>query len=194
MTSKQCLINRDRHQHKTRKGWTTIGRLSVIWKSVLTDKIKRMEKKLDGNYTRMLQVILKQVLVAAPQKAAAVRSPTTYHGKLSKLDERDMRGHCWRSKDELLINILLWTLSHGRVKAGRKTGTYIQQLCADTGCNLENLLGAMDDRDGWGERVRETLAGSATLYIYIYIYIYCKILWLFNSVSQYKTKNCGIIK
>ena len=63
------------------KAWTAINRLSVIWKSDLTDKIKRsffqevvvsillygcttcaltkhMEKKLDSNYTRMLQAIL----------------------------------------------------------------------------------------------------------------------------------------
>ena len=63
------------------KAWTAIDRLSVIWKSDLTDKIKRsffqaavvsillygcttwtlakrMEKKLDGNYTRMLRTIL----------------------------------------------------------------------------------------------------------------------------------------
>ena len=63
------------------KAWTAIDRLSVIWKSDLTDKIKRsffqavvvlillygcttwtltkrMEKKLDGNYTRMLCAIL----------------------------------------------------------------------------------------------------------------------------------------
>ena len=63
------------------KAWTAIDRLSVIWKSDLTDKIKRsffqaavvsiliygcttwtltkrMEKMLDGNYTRMLRAIL----------------------------------------------------------------------------------------------------------------------------------------
>ena len=63
------------------KAWTAYNRLSVIWKSDLTDKIKRsffqaavvsillygcttwtltkrMEKKLDGNYTRMLWAIL----------------------------------------------------------------------------------------------------------------------------------------
>ena len=28
---------------------------------------------------------------------------------------------------------------------------YIQQLCADTGCSLEDLPGAIDDRDGWRE-------------------------------------------
>ena len=31
---------------------------------------------------------------------------------------------------------------------------YIHQLCADTGCSLEDLLGVIDDRDGWQERVK----------------------------------------
>ena len=38
----------------------------------------------------------------------------------------------------------------------------IRQLCADTGCNLEDLPGAMDDRDGWRKRVRKIRAGGAT--------------------------------
>ena len=63
------------------KTWTAIDKLSIIWKSDLTDKMKRsffqaavvsillygcttwtltkrLEKKLDGNYTRMLRAIL----------------------------------------------------------------------------------------------------------------------------------------
>ena len=28
-------------------------------------------------------------------------------------------GHCWRSRDELISNVLLWTPTHGRAKAGR---------------------------------------------------------------------------
>ena len=31
--------------------------------------------------------------------------------------------------------MLLWTPSHGRAKTGRPARTYIQQLCADTGCS-----------------------------------------------------------
>ena len=69
-------------------------------------------------------------------------------------------GHCWRSKDELISDILLWTPSHGRSKAGRPARTYIQQLSADTGYSLEDLQGAMDDKDGWQERVREIHASS----------------------------------
>ena len=63
------------------KAWTAIDKLSIIWKSNLTDKMKRsffqaavvlillygcitwtltkrLEKKLDSNYTRMLRAIL----------------------------------------------------------------------------------------------------------------------------------------
>ena len=76
-------------------------------------------------------------------------------------------GHCQRSRDEPISDVLLWTPSHGRAKAGRpKAGwparTYIQQLCADTGCSTEDLLEAMDDREGWQERVRDIHADGVT--------------------------------
>ena len=48
-------------------------------------------------------------------------------------------GHCWRSKDELVSDVLLWTPTYGQAKAGRPARTYIQQLCEDTGCNPEDL-------------------------------------------------------
>ena len=59
-------------------------------------------------------------------------------------------------------DIFLWTPSHRQAKVGRPARTYIQQLCADTGCSLEDLPGAMDDREGWWEKVREIRAGGAT--------------------------------
>ena len=68
----------------------------------------------------------------------------------------------WRSKDKLISDVLLWTPSHGRAKTGWLARNYIQQLCADTGYSLEDLPGAMDDRDGWWERVREIYASSVT--------------------------------
>ena len=62
----------------------------------------------------------------------------------------------------LLSDILLWTLSHGRAKVRRPARPYAQQLCANTGCSLEDLPGAMDDREGWRERVRAIHAGGTT--------------------------------
>ena len=73
------------------KAWTAINKLSVIWKSDLTDKMKRsffqaavvsillyggtictltnqLEKKLDGNYTRMLRAILNKSWKQHPTK------------------------------------------------------------------------------------------------------------------------------
>ena len=47
---------------------------------------------------------------------------------------------------EELSDVLLWTPSDGRAKGGRPARTYIQQLCADTGCSAEDLLKVMDDR------------------------------------------------
>ena len=53
--------------------------------------------------------------------------------------------HCWRSRDELISGILLWTLIYGLAKAGRPARTYIQQLCQDTACGSEDLPEAMND-------------------------------------------------
>ena len=38
---------------------------------------------------------------------------------------------------------------------GRPAGTYIQQLCVDTGYSTKDLPAAMDDRDRLRERVRK---------------------------------------
>ena len=55
-------------------------------------------------------------------------------------------GHCWRSRDEFISDVLLWTPTYGRAKTGRPARTYIQQLCEDTGCSPEDLPEAMNDR------------------------------------------------
>ena len=70
-------------------------------------------------------------------------------------------GHCWRSRDELIRDVLLWIPTHGRAKAGRPARTYIQQLCEDTGCCPEDLPRAMNDREEWRERDRDIRATSA---------------------------------
>ena len=54
--------------------------------------------------------------------------------------------HCWRSRDELIRDVLLWIPTHGRAKAERPTRTYIQRLCEDTGCCPEDLPRAMNGR------------------------------------------------
>ena len=77
-------------------------------------------------------------------------------------------GHCWRSRDELISDVLLWTPAHGRAKAGRPARTYIQQLCEDTGCCPEDLPEAMNDREKWRERARDIRATSTAWWWWCY--------------------------
>ena len=166
------------------KAWTAINWQSIIWKSDLTDKMKRsffqaavasillygcttwtltkrLEKKLDGNYPRMLRAILNNSLWQHPTRHQLYGHlpPIT-----TTIQVRRTRhaGHCWRSRDELISDVLLWTPTHGRAKAGRPARTCIQQLCEDTGCSSEDLLEAMNDREKWRERVRDIRATSTT--------------------------------
>ena len=117
-----------------------------------------MEKKLDSNYTRMLRAILNKSWRLHPTKQQLYGHlpPIT---KTIKVRRTRHAEHCWRSRDELIRAVLLCTPSHGRAKAWR---TYIEQLCADTGCYPEDLPEAMDDREECWERVRDILAGGAT--------------------------------
>ena len=71
-------------------------------------------------------------------------------------------GHCWRSRNELISDVLLWTPTYGRAKAGRPARTYIQQLCEDTGCSPEDLPKAINDREKWRERVRDIRVSGTT--------------------------------
>ena len=122
---------------------------------------KRMEKKFDGNYTRMLQAILNMSWTQHPTKHQLYGHlpPIT---KTIQIRRTRHEGHCWRTRDELISDVLLWTHSHGRAMVGRPARTYILQLCVDTGCSPEDLLEAMDDREVWRERVRNILADNST--------------------------------
>ena len=93
---------------------------------------KRLEKKLDGNYTRMLRAILNRSWRQHPTKQQLYGHlpPIT---KTIKVRRTRHAGHCWRSRDKLISDVLLWTPSHGWAKAEWPARTYIQQLCEDTG-------------------------------------------------------------
>ena len=83
------------------KAWTAIDRLSIIWKSDLTDKMKRsffqaavvsillygcttwtltkrLERRLDGKYTRMLRAVLNK-LATTPHETPTIRTLAPHH-------------------------------------------------------------------------------------------------------------------
>ena len=187
------------------KAWTAIYNLSIIWKSDLTDKMKRsffqaavvsillygcttwtltkrLEKKLDGNYTRMLRAILNKSWRQHPTKHQLYGHlpPIT---KTIQVRRTRHAGHCWKSRDELISDVLLWTPTYGRAKAGQPARIYIQQLCEDSGCSPEDLPEAMNNREKWRERVRDIRASGTTWWWYIYIYIYIYI-WLVSMACH----------
>ena len=107
-------------------------------------------------------------------------------------------GHCWRSKADLISDVLLWVSLPGRARLEGPATTYLQQLCTDTESNMEDLLKAMDDREEW------QVAGQgnpcqrrAMIYIYIYIYIcvcVCVCVLFVNNCNIYEllsSSNCA---
>ena len=122
---------------------------------------KRLKKKLDGNYTRMLRAILNRPLRQHPTRHQLYGHlpPITKTIKVRRTREAE---HCWRSKDELISDVLLRTPAYGQAKAGRPARTYIQQLCEDTGCNPEDLPEAMNDREKWRKRVWDIRVNGTT--------------------------------
>ena len=132
---------------------------------------KRKEKKLDGNYTRMLGAILNKSWRQHPKKQLLYGHlpPIT---KTIQVRRIRYTGHCWRSRNELISDILLWIPSHSRAKAGWPARTYMQQLCADTGCSPEDLPEAMDHREAWRERVKDIRVDGVTWWWWYFSYIH----------------------
>ena len=111
---------------------------------------KWLEKKLDGSYARMLRT-KHQLYGHLPPITKTIQFRRTRHA-----------GHCWRSRVELISDVLLWTPIYIRAKAGWPARTYTHQHCEDTGCSPKVLPKAMNDRKKWRERVRDIRAGGTT--------------------------------
>ena len=61
-----------------------------------------------------------------------------------------------------MSDVLIRTPTHRCASCGYPTRNYKHHFCTDTGYNLEDLPGAMDNRDEWRGRVREIRAVSVT--------------------------------
>ena len=135
-------------------------------------------EKPDVMYTKGYE-ISGNILEATSYETAAVRL---------------LLGHWWRSKDDLISDVLIWTQTHGHTSFEPPVRIYLHQHCADNGGNLEDLLGAMDDGNLWKERVREICAISVIwwwwgcIYIFYYIFnrsilVHYTIYWIFTPLS-----------
>ena len=103
-------------------------------------------KKLDGIYTRMLRAILNKSWRQHSTKQQLHSHPPPITKTIKVRRTRHAR-HCSRSMDELISDVLLWTSSHGRAKAGRPARTYMQQLCvALRTCWKQWMIGRKGER------------------------------------------------
>ena len=108
-----------------------------ISKNTTSTLTKCLEKKLDGNNTWMLHVVLNRSCIQHPTKQQLY----SHLGPISQIIQvRQTRHtrHCWNSKGELVSDIILWTLTHGHTSDCCLAKTYIHQICADSGCRLDN--------------------------------------------------------
>ncbi len=73
-----------------------------------------------------------------------------------KIRQRRLRlaGHCWRHKEEIARDLVLWEPLDGKRKRGRQRRTYVDNLLDDTGLdNTKELCALMEDRTVWWKSV-----------------------------------------
>ena len=109
-------------------------------------KKRNNNKYLNDFYSKTLHVRLRNVS-KTPQSSSCMASNYPSR-KLSKLDDPDMQETAGEVSASSKNDVLLWTPSHGRAKAGQPARTYIQQLYIDTGCSSEDLPEVMDECEG----------------------------------------------
>ena len=164
------------------KAWAALNGMNNIWKSNLPDQLKRnffratvesvlvygsiswtltsaLEKKIDCSYTRMLRAALNKSWTDHLSNAELYGNIPRVTATIRQQRLR-FAGHCWRSKNELSSEVLLWEPSHGKRSRGRPRKTYVDQLIADTAYSYEDLANLMDDRDRWKELINESRASS----------------------------------
>ena len=147
------------------KAWAALRKLEPIWKSTLPMKVKmkffpstvttvllygsctlaltkELEKKLDGCYAKMLRVVKMYQGSNTLEMIGKIPKITTTNAVQKVRFSR----HCWRSKDKLAHQLLLWEPTHGKRPRGRPRQTFIDQLVDDTELQKEDLRNAMNDR------------------------------------------------
>ena len=159
---------------KVRKAlaWKACHNLQKIWKSKMARKLKvrlfistvesvllygsetwtltkKLQKQIDGCYTRMLRMALN---VTWKDHWTNIQLYQELPKVSEKIQKRRMRiaGHCIRHEEEIASRLILWQSDKGNRKQGRRHMTYIDNLLEDSGmANTSELHTYMTDRDSW---------------------------------------------
>ena len=158
--------------------WSACNKMEKIWKSLLDNNIKvnifrvtiepillygsetwtlsvKDHNRLDGTYTQLLRRV---------KNLSWKKHPTLadIYGDLPRISQtlRQRRaqfaGHCARATNELSTSLLFW----GPRPLGRRSRklTYPAIISKDTGIPVDELSGAMQDRNVWREIVKSISA------------------------------------
>ena len=153
----------------TRKGkaWTACNALHKIWTSNLSRDFKlqifkaaiepillygsetwtlskRLEKRLDGTYTRLLMRVQNLSWRSHPTKQLIYRNVPSV-STIVKARRVQFAGHCYRAENEVISSILLWKPSQRR---GRSL-SYPSVISRDTNIIEQDLGKVMLDREVW---------------------------------------------
>ena len=159
---------------------------------------KRMEKKLNGNYTRMLRAILnkssrqhstKQLLYGhLPPITKTIKIRWTRH-----------TGHCWRSRDELISDVPLHIdeqKQDDQLEPTHSSSVPIRDVVLKT-CRKQWTIGRGGERGlgvsiAWHDNddlLKRSFGSPSTMHVYtcvyIYIYIYMNLLSSFLETSPH---------
>ena len=177
------FISSSEKDFKIRKAlaWSACNRLHKIWSSDFLDselKVKifkitiepillygsetwsltrKLEKQLDGTYTRLLRRVKNLSWRDHPTK-------DTIYGSLKpisltlKAKRVQFAGHCLRASSEVISSLVLWKPRLAKQRS--RKFTFPDAICRDTGLNFCDLPNAMHDRDSWRQRV-ESIVSTA---------------------------------
>ena len=133
-----------------------------------------------------------------PGNSTPLNSSFTDHYKLFKQDGR----LCWRSMDKLMSKVHIWVPTHEHISIDQLAKTYRHHLYMDTGCHLEYLVGAMDDRDRLCESLRDEIDDICQIecknilkflrscFISVLFICWVRFSWEIISLNLQQNRNC----
>ena len=151
--------------------------------------IKRMEKKLDGNYTRMLLAILNKSWRQRSTKQQQFVHLTPIM-KIIQIRQTRHAGHCWGSKDELKSDLLLYTPSQARAMFGQPARTIhsssvpIRDVAWKT-CLEWRTIGTSSERESGRSVIAPRKDDDIYIYIYSHLQTDCFVLSELFSVARH---------
>ena len=115
----------------------------------------RLEKRLDGCYTRLLMRV-KNLSWKKHPTLKQIYGNLTPASSLVRQRRTQFAGHCQRATNEIISSLILWK-PHAEGRKGRKL-TFPDVISRDTGIGSDDLKTAMEDREVWKSYVQSVVS------------------------------------